>query len=99
MRCTPQLKSDAPSEIIIPKAVTSIPDVEGHKLEIITTVNDPAHSFVWIPSLKTIAGGISVSIDTHLWLAATKGYDGIDKWVGQIDKMKALHPSKVIASH
>ncbi len=95
----PQLKSDAPSEIIIPKAVTSIPDVEGHKLEIITTATDPAHSFVWIPSLKTIAGGISVSIDTHLWTADTKGYDGIDKWVGQIDKMKALHPSKVIASH
>lgn len=95
----PQLKNDAPSEIIIPEAVTSIPNLEGHQLEIISTPNDPAHSFVWIPSLKTIVGGISVSEGSHLWMADTRGINEIDNWVAQIDKMKKLNPEKVIPSH
>ena len=65
----PQLKEDAPSEIIIPEVVNAIPDLEGNRIEIKQNAQDPAHSFVWIPSLKTVAGGISVSVDSHLWLS------------------------------
>lgn len=95
----PQLKTDAPSEIIIPEAVTAIPDLEGNKIEIKQNPDDPAHSFLWIPSIKTIAGGISVSVDSHLWMADTQNVKAIDQWIGQIDAMKALKPEKVIPSH
>ncbi|MDR6488559.1 glyoxylase-like metal-dependent hydrolase (beta-lactamase superfamily II) [Chryseobacterium vietnamense] len=95
----PQLKADAPSEIIIPEAVTSIPDLEGNKIEIIQNQEDPAHSFLWIPSIKIIAGGISVSVGSHLWMADTQNIKAIDQWIGQIDAMKALKPEKVIPSH
>ncbi|MFP3598351.1 MoaF-related domain-containing protein [Chryseobacterium sp. SIMBA_029] len=95
----PQLKQDAPSEIITPEAVNSIPDLEGNTIEIRQNTEDPAHSFLWIPSLKTIVGGISVSVDSHLWMADTKDKKAIDKWIGQIDAMKALHPTQVIPSH
>ncbi|MGG5209878.1 MoaF-related domain-containing protein [Chryseobacterium sp. MIQD13] len=95
----PQLKEDAPSEIIVPEAVNAIPDLEGNKIEIKQTADDPAHSFVWIPSLKTIAGGISVSIDSHIWMADTKDIKAIDQWIGQIDAMKALKPEQVVPSH
>ncbi|KAB1229703.1 MBL fold metallo-hydrolase [Chryseobacterium viscerum] len=95
----PQLKADAPSEIIIPEAASSIPDLEGNKIEIRQNPEDPAHSFLWIPSIKTIAGGISVSVGSHLWMADTKSVKAIDEWIGQIDAMKALNPNQVIASH
>ncbi|KFF11796.1 metallo-beta-lactamase [Chryseobacterium soli] len=95
----PQLKQDAPSEIIIPEAVNSIPDLEGNTIEIKQNPEDPAHSFLWIPSLKTIVGGISVSVDSHLWMADTKDKEAINKWIAQIDAMKALHPTQVIPSH
>ena len=95
----PQLKTDAPSEIIVPQAVTAIPDLEGNKIEIRQNPEDPAHSFLWIPSLKTIAGGISVSTGSHLWMADTQNVKAIDQWIGQINAMKALQPEQVIPSH
>ncbi|NIF07167.1 MBL fold metallo-hydrolase [Chryseobacterium sp. Tr-659] len=95
----PQLKADAPSEIIVPEAAVSIPDLEGNKIEIRQNMEDPAHSFLWIPSIKTIAGGISVSVGSHLWMADTQNIKAIDQWIGQIDAMKALSPKQVIPSH
>ncbi|MEY8761463.1 MoaF-related domain-containing protein [Chryseobacterium tongliaoense] len=95
----PQLKTDAPSEIIIPEAVNTIPDLEGNKIEIKQNIDDPAHSFLWIPSLKTVLGGISVSVDSHLWMADTQNKEAIDQWIGQIDAMKALQPAQVVPSH
>ncbi|SHK93156.1 MBL fold metallo-hydrolase [Chryseobacterium polytrichastri] len=95
----PQLKEDAPSEIIIPEAVNSIPDLEGNKIEIKQNPDDSAHSFLWVPSLKTVVGGISVSVDSHLWMADTQNQKAIDEWIGQIDAMKALNPTQVVPSH
>ncbi|MDR6921063.1 MBL fold metallo-hydrolase [Chryseobacterium sp. 2987] len=94
-----QLKEDAPSEIIVPDAVTAIPDLEGNKIEIINKPEDPAHSFLWIPSVKTIAGGISVSTGSHLWMADTQDIKAVDQWIAQIDAMKALKPEQVVPSH
>ncbi|MGH1519950.1 MoaF-related domain-containing protein [Chryseobacterium sp. JK1] len=95
----PQLKDDAPSEVIIPEATTTIPSLEGNTIEIKQNMDDPAHSFLWIPSIKTIVGGISVSTDSHLWMADTQNLKAIDQWIGQIDRMKSLKPQQVIPSH
>jgi glyoxylase-like metal-dependent hydrolase (beta-lactamase superfamily II) len=95
-----QLKSDAPNEIIVPEAIATLPDLEGNRIEIITIKNDPAHSFLWIPSLKTTLGGISVDIEgSHIWMADTKNLEAIDAWITQLDKLKSLNPLKVIPSH
>ncbi|WP_461094699.1 MBL fold metallo-hydrolase [Spirosoma gilvum] len=95
-----QLKSDAPTEVITPQATSLLPDLEGNKIEIITTKNDPAHSFLWISSSKTIIGGISVNLEgSHIWMADTNNVAAIDAWIAQLDKMKSLHPEKVIPSH
>lgn len=95
----PKLKADAPSEIIIPEAITSLPDLEGNKIEIRQRADDPAHSFLWIPSIKTVLGGISVAEGAHIWMADTQSSVAIDRWIQQIDDMKALNPSVVIPSH
>ncbi|WP_326982362.1 MBL fold metallo-hydrolase [Chryseobacterium sp. MYb264] len=95
----PKLKSDAPSELIVPEAVNTIPDLEGNKIEIKQNIDDPAHSFLWIPSIKTIVGGISVTVESHIWMADTQNKAAIDQWISQIDAMKALNPKQVVPSH
>lgn len=95
----PKLKNDAPSEIFIPEAVTEIPDLEGNKIEIKQNPADSAHSFLWIPSIKTVVGGISVTVESHIWMADTQNKEAIDQWIGQIDAMKALNPQQVVPSH
>ncbi len=94
-----QLKTDAPSEIIVPEAISSILDLEGAQIEIKQRADDPEHSFLWIPSLKTILGGVSVSIGSHIWMADTQSPAAISKWIREIDDMKALKPLRVIPSH
>ncbi|WP_312395090.1 MBL fold metallo-hydrolase [Chryseobacterium sp.] len=95
----PKLKNDAPSEIIIPEAVSEIPDLEGNKIEIKDNIDDPAHSFLWIPSIKTILGGISVTVESHIWMADTQNKAAIDQWIAKIDAMKELNPQQVVPSH
>ncbi|WP_164998511.1 hypothetical protein [Chryseobacterium sp. 3008163] len=44
--------------------------MQGHKLEIIKIADEPARSFIWIPSIKAVVGGINVfGNDFHLWTA------------------------------
>ena len=94
------LQSDTPQEIIVPEAITALPELEGNKIDIITTANDPAHGFLWIPSLKMSLGGIIVnSRGSHIWMADTKTVEAIDAWIAQLDKLKSLRPEKVILPH
>ncbi len=95
-----QLKADAPSEIIVPEAVQgNTLELEGEKIEIHVNPADSAHSFLWIPALKTVLGGISAASGSHLWMADTDGVKGIDDWIAVVDAMSALHPEQVIPSH
>lgn len=94
-----QLGADAPDSIVVPETTDTIPDLEGNKIEIKSRKDDPAHSYLWIPSLKTILGGIYVSTGEHLWMADTKTMKGIEQWRQAIADMKALQPKYVIPSH
>lgn len=94
------LGTDSPEKIIIPEALNEgYLELDGKRIEVQLDPEDSAHSFVWIPSLKTALGGISVSYASHLWMADTDGAQGIDQWLKQIDKIKALNPEKVIPGH
>lgn len=95
-----QLKTDIPTQLVVPEAVEKNKlNIDGQEIVIKLDPNDSAHSFLWIPSLKTIVGGISVSKDGHLWTADTQSVPEINAWIKQIDDMKALNPNKVIPSH
>lgn len=34
--------------------------------------------------LKTVVGGISVSVDSHLWMADTQNQKAINEWIEQM---------------
>lgn len=95
-----KLGADAPAGLSLPEAITSDELIlDGEKVEVKRNRDDPARNYLWIPSTRTILGGISVSIGEHLWMADTTTRAAIDAWIKTIDDMKSLSPARVIAGH
>lgn len=65
-----------------------MPSIEGNALQIKYNSDDSAHPFVWIPSLRAIVGGGSVTEGFHVWMADTKSDKGLKQWQKVISAMK-----------
>lgn len=89
------------SNIVLPQTLqgNSI-ELEGQKLEIIGLTEFPSKTFVWIPSIKTVVGGINVFGNTfHLWMADAQTPEARKNWVSILDKVVAMNPATVIPAH
>lgn len=89
------------SNIVLPQVLkaNSI-DLEGQKLEIIGLEEFPSKTFVWIPSIKAVVGGINVFGTTfNLWMADAQTSAARKQWIDVLDKIEALHPQIVIPAH
>ena len=96
-----QLGNKVTSNVILPQVLkgNSI-ELEGQKLEIIGLEEFPAKTFVWIPSIKAVVGGINVFGTTfNLWMADAQTADARKQWITVLDKIEALHPAIVIPAH
>src|SRR5215217_6749133 len=75
-------------------------ELEGQKLEIIGLEEFPNKTFVWIPSIKTVVGGINVFGTTfNLWMADAQTTEARKNWISVLDKISALKPEIVIPAH
>jgi glyoxylase-like metal-dependent hydrolase (beta-lactamase superfamily II) len=75
-------------------------DLEGQKLEIIGLEDFSTKTFVWIPSIKTVIGGINVFGTTfNLWMADAQTAEARTQWISVLDKIEALNPAIVIPAH
>lgn len=88
----------APIQTIIPTALSSNElELEGHKIEIRGTEGILAHHpYIWIPSIKTIAGGLGVFCDMHVRTRDAATAEEREAWLKQLEEMKALQPTQVI---
>ena len=89
------------SNVILPQVLkgNSI-ELEGQQLEIIGLEEFPSKTFVWIPSIKTIVGGINVFGTTfHLWMADAQTAEARKQWTNVLDKIESLHPTIVVPAH
>jgi glyoxylase-like metal-dependent hydrolase (beta-lactamase superfamily II) len=97
----PRLGENAPKAVPLPDVLPGDSlYVEDQVLEIRGT-NDglPGRSYVWIPSLKAIAGGVNVFAGLHVWTADTQSAQERAEWVRKLDGMLALQPQTVIPGH
>lgn len=94
-----QLGEDIPQELITPDALTGNIEIEGDVVEVHQAKDDPAHIFLWVPSLKTVLGGVSVFTGSHPWLADTTDLASLDQWIARLEDIAALFPEKVIGGH
>jgi glyoxylase-like metal-dependent hydrolase (beta-lactamase superfamily II) len=97
----PRLGSNAPQAVPLPEVLaTPVIELEGEKLEV-RGLDDslPGRSYVWIPSLRTIAGGVNVFAGLHVWTADTQTVQERAAWSAKLGTMAALQPLRVIAGH
>lgn len=97
----PKLGADAPARTVVPEVLAGNSlTLEGRKLEINGLDSaQPDRSFVWIPSLRTVAGGVVVFGNLHVWMADTQTPKSHQDWLATLARIEALKPKTVIPGH
>jgi len=96
-----RLGKNITSNVILPQVLkgNSI-DLEGQKLQIEGLDEFPSKTFVWIPSIKAVIGGINVfGTSFNLWMADAQTAETRKQWINVLDKIEALQPSIVVPAH
>ncbi|MCV4284695.1 MBL fold metallo-hydrolase [Pseudomonas capsici] len=97
----PRMGANAPEHVSIPKPLTgNTIDLEGHTLEI-RGLNDrlPHRSYVWIPAIKAVVGGVNVFAGLHVWTADAASAEDRAAWMKKLDEIAALQPIVVVPGH
>jgi glyoxylase-like metal-dependent hydrolase (beta-lactamase superfamily II) len=97
----PRMGANAPKNVPLPEVLSgNVITLEGQALEV-RGLDDslPHRSYVWIPSLKAIAGGVNVFGGLHLWTADTQSVQERADWGKKLGAMAALQPAVVIPGH
>lgn len=96
----PKLGSNGPINIVMPELLPSDSlSVDGKKLDIIGLEKHPKRTFVWIPSIESVVGGVPVYGNTHLWIADAATKELRQDWLAILDSIVALKPQVVIPGH
>ncbi|MGP2514674.1 MBL fold metallo-hydrolase [Yersinia sp. 2545 StPb PI] len=95
------LKENAPTRIIVPQALQGKSfTIDGQNIDVEGLDGpSPEKTFVWIPSLKAVVGGVAVSGNIHLWVADTQTAESRQHWLTTLEKIKALKPVTVVPGH
>lgn len=97
----PILKENAPTQVIVPQPLQGKSfTIDGQSIEVEGLDGpSPEKTFVWIPSLKAVVGGVMVSGNIHLWVADTQTPESRQHWLTTLEKIKALKPVTVVPGH
>lgn len=95
------LKDNAPTALVLPAVLKGDSlNLEGRKIEIRGLHGaSPDRSYVWIPSLKTVAGGVLVNSGTHVWIADTQTPESRRHWLAALKDIASLKPATVVPGH
>ena len=97
----PQMGADKPARLVLPQVLDG--DrlmLEGQALEVVGLDGpQPDRSFVWIPSIKAVVGGVVVSEHIHVWMADTASAKSQADWLATLAHIEALAPRTVIPGH
>ena len=59
----------------------------------------PDRSFVWIPSIKAVVGGVVLFNNLHVWMADTQSAQSHADWLATLKAIDALKPKQVVPGH
>lgn len=98
----PILKDNAPRSVVVPQPLQGESfTVDGQKIDV-KGLNGPTpeRTYVWIPALKAVVGGVPVSGNNiHLWVADTQTAQSRADWQQTLESIKALKPEVVVPGH
>lgn len=95
----PILKENAPQSVVVPQPLQGNSFmVDGQKIEVKGPT--PDRTYVWIPALKAVVGGVPVAGNNiHLWVADTQTPQSRADWQQTLESTKALKPEVVVPGH
>lgn len=97
----PKMGGNAPEHVTIPEILEgSTLSLEGKTMEI-RGLDDslPHRSYVWIPSIKAVVGGVNVFAGLHVWTADASGVQERAAWSEKLRGIAALKPDVVVPGH
>ncbi|WDY58993.1 MBL fold metallo-hydrolase [Pseudomonas sp. PSKL.D1] len=97
----PQMGSDKPARLVVPHVLEGNRlMLEGKPIEVIGLDGpQPDRSFVWVPSIKAVIGGVVVSEHIHVWMADTQSAKSHFDWLATLKRIEALLPRTVVPGH
>ena len=97
----PQMGADVPGKLIVPQALKgNTLDLEGRELDIVgLSGRQPDRTFVWIPSIKAVVGGVVVADNLHVWMADTQTPQSHKQWLATLKRIDSLQPQIVVPGH
>ena len=97
----PILKENAPKRLDLPEAFKGDTlRVDGQEVKIVgLDSHDPTHTVLWIPSIKTVTGGVVLYENVHVWMADNQTPESRRSWLKTLDNIVALNPEKIIPGH
>lgn len=97
----PILKENAPTDLIIPEVLSDDGFlVDGKTVQVVgLNGHDPAHTFLWVPSQKTVLGGVALYENEHVWMADTQTEASRENWRKTLKQLADLSPERIIPGH
>jgi glyoxylase-like metal-dependent hydrolase (beta-lactamase superfamily II) len=97
----PKMGANAPTGVSLPEVLAgNTITLEGEKLEIRGTDDRlPHRSYVWIPSIKAVVGGVNVFAGLHVWTADAASAEDRAAWSKKLGDIAALQPAVVVPGH
>lgn len=98
---SPILKDNAPRSVIVPQVLQGDTiKLEGQDLKI-EGLNgaSPSESYVWIPSIKAVVGGVVVFNALHVWTADSQTPQARQHWLVTLKQIDGLKPVTVVPGH
>lgn len=97
----PILKADAPAKAVVPQVLKGDSlMLEGQRLQVVGLDGpQPDRSFLWIPSIKAVVGGVVVAENIHVWMADTQAPQSHKDWLATLAGIEKLQPRTVIPGH
>ncbi|WP_029001101.1 MBL fold metallo-hydrolase [Azohydromonas australica] len=97
----PKMGANAPKGVSLPEELAgNTIMLEGQALEI-RGLDDrlPHRSYVWIPSIKAVVGGVNVFAGLHVWTADAASAEDRAAWSRKLGDIAALQPAVVVPGH
>ncbi len=91
------LKENAPTSVTLPEAVVGEVQFGEHTFKIVG--KDPKRTSLFNEADKILLGGISVSADSHLFIADTQSRASQESWIADLVYLESLKPKIVIPGH
>lgn len=97
----PKLGANAPRSVSLPEVLPGHTlMLENQPLEI-RGADDrlPHRSYVWIPSIQAVVGGVNVFGGLHVWTADAASAEDRAAWSKKLEGIAALQPAVVVPGH